>query len=118
MNDVTQRFLIIYEYLKKTGIISNPTKFAQELNISSSLMTEIYKARTNAGMIPIHNLLIKYKVIDANWLLTGEGSMLKTPNKDTNTNYKELAEARLEIIGLKNEKIEQLNKEIKKLKGL
>ncbi|UUF13088.1 MULTISPECIES: hypothetical protein [Flavobacterium] len=117
MNDITKRFLIVYEYLKKADIISNPTKFALELKISTSLITEICKERTNAGMLPIHNLLVKYKDIDPNWLLTGTGSMLKVGDKNHNMNYKELAEARLEIIKLKNEKIDQLYNEIKKLKG-
>ncbi|WP_255669555.1 hypothetical protein [Flavobacterium soyae] len=44
--------------------------------------------------------------------------MLKNNTVEININYKELAEARLEIIDLKNEKIEWLNKEIKELKGL
>ncbi|CAC9975698.1 hypothetical protein [Flavobacterium panici] len=117
MNDATSRFLDVYEYLKAKKIIKNSREFANELNISTSLFTEISKKRTNAGMVPIQNLLIKYKDIDANWLLTGEGSMLKNNSIETNINYKELAEARLEIIELKDEKIEWLNKELNELKG-
>ncbi|MDQ6529823.1 hypothetical protein [Flavobacterium sp. LHD-85] len=119
MNDVTSRFLIIYEYLKETKIVSNTKHFATELNISTSLITEICKKRSNVGMVPISNLLARYKDIDANWLLTGEGSMLKSSSiTETNINYKELAEARLEIITLKDEKIEWLSKELKELKNL
>ena len=119
MNDVTSRFLIIYEYLKEAKVVSNIKSFATELNISTSLVTEICKKRTNAGMVPISNLLARYKDIDANWLLTGEGSMLKSSGStEANINYKELAEARLEIIALKDEKIEWLNKELKKKKDL
>lgn len=117
MNDITSRFLDVYQYLMKSKFIVNPKNFAQEINVSTSLITEICKMRTNAGITPIQNLLVKYKNIDANWLLTGEGSMLREGgNTETNTDYKELAEARLEIIELKNEKIERLNKEIKELK--
>lgn len=119
MNDVTSRFLMTYEYLKEAKVVSNIKSFAAELNISTSLVTEICKKRTNAGMVPISNLLARYKDIDANWLLTGEGSMLKrSGSPEVNINYKELAEARLEIINLKDEKIEWLNKELKKKKGL
>lgn len=119
MNDVTSRFLVVYEYLKEAKIVSNIKNFALEINISTSLVTEICKKRTNAGMVPISNLLARYKDIDANWLLTGEGSMLKrSGSPEVNINYKELAEARLEIINLKDEKIEWLNKELKKKKGL
>ncbi|SEO39693.1 hypothetical protein SAMN05444671_3337 [Flavobacterium sp. CF108] len=118
MNDATSRFLDVYEYLKTKKIVKNSRDFANELNISTSLFTEISKKRTNAGMIPIQNLIKKYKDIDANWLLTGEGSMIKNSSIEININYKELAEARLEIISLKDEKIEWLNKELKKKKGL
>ena len=119
MNDITSRFLDVYKYLMENKIVVNPKNFAQEINVSTSLITEICKIRTNAGITPIQNLLIKYKYIDANWLLTGEGSMLREGgNTETNTDYKELAEARLKIIELKDEKIEWLNKELKKKKDL
>lgn len=42
-------------------------------------MTEITKGRSNIGVIAIQNIVIKYG-ISAEWLLTGEGSMLKTDN--------------------------------------
>lgn len=116
MNDVTVRFIAIYDYFLQEKIISNSKNFAKELSISSSLFTEICKMRTNAGITPIQNLLNRYKDIDANWLLTGDGSMLKANNKEINLNYKELAEARLEIIDLKSEIIELLKKEITELK--
>lgn len=118
MNDITIRFLNIYEYLKGQKIVDNPKNFASEINISTSLFTEICKMRTNAGITPIQNLLIRYQEINANWLLTGEGTMLKKGSIEMNINYKELAEARLEIIAFKDEKIELLKKEIKELKGI
>ncbi|SHF80412.1 hypothetical protein [Flavobacterium defluvii] len=117
MNDITTRFLDTYKYLLAEKIIENPKNFANELNVSTSLITEICKKRTNAGITPIQNLLKRYNEIDANWLLTGEGSMLKANNTETNTNYKELADARLEIIDLKNEIIELLKRELTELKG-
>jgi hypothetical protein len=118
MNDVTSRFIDVYEYLKIKKIVANSKNFANELNISTSLFTEISKKRTNAGMVPIQNLLIKFNDIDANWLLTGSGSMLKNNSIEININYKELAEARLEIINLKDEKIEWLTKELERMKDL
>ncbi len=117
MNDITSRFLDVYKYLIENKIVRSLKAFAQEIDVSTSLITEICKMRTNAGITPIQNLLQKYSDIDANWLLTGEGSMLKAANDETNSNYKELAEARLEIIEMKNEKIKSLNKEITILKA-
>ena len=119
MNSVTIRFLETYEHLKKIKIVKNPTKFAEKINVSPSLITEICKKRTNAGITPIQNLVQQFNDIDANWLLTGRGSMFKIENtgSETNINYKELAEARLEIIEMKNDKIAILTKEIKELKS-
>ncbi|MBP1222843.1 hypothetical protein [Flavobacterium sp. 1355] len=119
MNSVTIRFLETYEHLKKTKIVKNPTAFAEKLNVSTSLITEICKKRTNAGITPIQNLVQQFNDIDANWLLTGRGSMLKTQNTESENdlNFKELAEARLEIIEMKNDKIATLTKEIKQLKA-
>lgn len=117
MNDITYRFIDVYGYFLQKKIVSNSKDFAKELSISTSLFTEICKMRTNAGITPIQNLLQRYHEIDANWLLTGEGSMLKNTEKETNIDYKELAEARLEIIDLKNEKIEMLNNKLKELKS-
>lgn len=116
MKDITIRFLSIYDHLKNTKTIKNPKEFALEIGVSTSLITEICKKRTDAGITPIQNLLKKFTYIDANWLLTGEGQMLKSSNTaleiNTNSNYKELAEAREEIIIMKNEKIAFLQKEI------
>lgn len=77
MNDITVRFLDTYEYLKKQNIVYTPKGFANELNVSTSLITEICKKRTNAGITPIQNLLNRFDEIDGNWLLTGKGSMIK-----------------------------------------
>ncbi len=116
MNDITSRFLDVYKYLMENKIVGSLKAFAHEIDVSTSLITEICKMRTNAGITPIQNLVLKYSDIDANWLLTGKGNMLKTSNDETNSNYKELAQARLEIIEMKNEKIKSLNKEISSLK--
>ena len=121
MNDITIRFLDTYEYLKKENIVYTPKGFANEINVSTSLITEICKKRTNAGITPIQNLIARFTDIDANWLLTGQGSMLKSsivPGVvvQDHINYKDLADARLETIeGLKF-KVSTLEKELVTLK--
>lgn len=120
MNDITIRFLAIYNYLKNEKLIFSPKAFANEIGVSNSLITEICKERTNAGIVPIQNLLLRYDIINAEWLLTGRGIMLKediTPIvSEIDTTYKDLADARLEIIeGLKF-KITTLEQELSKLK--
>jgi hypothetical protein len=125
MNDITIRFLETYEYLKKEKIVYTPKGFANEISVSTSLITEICKKRTNAGITPIRNLLERFKNIDGNWLLTGVGSMLKNDSNSESLelapdsmHYKDLADARLEIIeGLKY-KIVDLEKKVEELKEI
>lgn len=78
-NDITKRFLDTVSWLVKEKIAQDKKEVALNLDISTSLMTEITKGRSNIGVIPIQNIVIKYG-ISAEWLLTGEGSMLKTDN--------------------------------------
>jgi hypothetical protein len=116
MNDITIRFLEVYAYLKSELLVHTPKGFANEINVSTSLITEICKKRTNAGLTPIQNLLIRFEQIDADWLLTGKGSMLKIIKQVDQTNFKELAEARAEIIDGLKYKIASLDKELSELK--
>lgn len=77
MNEITSRFLDIYEWLKKEKLVHTPKGFANEIEVSTSLITEICKKRTNAGITPIQNLINRFPQINSGWLLTGQGSMLK-----------------------------------------
>ncbi|OXA83703.1 hypothetical protein B0A56_00865, partial [Flavobacterium columnare NBRC 100251 = ATCC 23463] len=105
MNDLTVRFLDVYEYLKKEKKVYTPKGFANEIEVSPSLITEICKKRTNAGITPIQNTLIRFEEIDANWLLTGKGEMLKV----TGEVIEEQAKSSL-VVELLNDKIKLLEK--------
>ena len=101
----------------------NDNKITVEAGISNGL---IGKARVRGALSQenISKILYKYPDLDANWLLTGQGSMLKSEVQtaakgldppDTG-HYKDLAAARLEIIeGLKF-KVATLEKELSELK--
>ena len=80
MNDITLRFLIAYEYLLEQKRIKNTRNFGIKLHVSNSLITEILKKRSNAGIVAIQNLLLNFNEIDADWLLRGNGEMLKSKN--------------------------------------
>lgn len=77
MNDITNRFLEVYEYLLTQKKIKSNSEFAKKLDISTSLMTEILKKRSNAGINPVQNIVKSFTEISAEWLLTGQGNMLK-----------------------------------------
>lgn len=116
MNDITIRFLEFYNYLKSENIVYSPKAFANEINVSTSLITEICKKRTNAGITPIQNTIVRYEELNPEWLITGKGEMLKKPLSIDNINYKELAESRKEIIDLLKEKLQNTEIELSELK--
>ncbi|WP_395074789.1 hypothetical protein [Flavobacterium sp.] len=80
MNDITTRFLTAYEYLLENKRIKNTRDFGIKLKVSNSLVTELCKARSNAGIVPVQNLLLYFDEINAKWLLTGQGDMINDPN--------------------------------------
>jgi repressor LexA len=82
MNDITIRFLEIYEWLKKENLVHTPKEFANEIQVSTSLITEICKKRTNAGITPIQNLINRFPQLNSNWLLTGGEEMLRQNGDD------------------------------------
>lgn len=116
MNDITIRFLEFYNYLKSKNIIHSPKAFANEINVSTSLITEICKERTNAGITPIQNTIARYEELNPEWLIIGKGQMLKKPLSSDNINFKELAESRKEIIDLLKEKLQNTQNELSELK--
>jgi len=77
LNDVTMRFSNTVSWLISNKKAQDKKEIAAILGISTSLMTEISKERSNVGVVPLQNIVIKYG-ISGDWLLTGEGSMLKS----------------------------------------
>ncbi|MEI7486457.1 MAG: LexA family transcriptional regulator [Chryseobacterium sp.] len=81
MNDITIRFLKVYNYLSSLGKTTSSADFAKIIDISSSMMNEILKGRSNAGINPIQKTVNEFPEINAEWLLTGKGEMLKTKSE-------------------------------------
>jgi len=75
MNDITTRFLETYRYLEKYNIVANRADFAKKIQISTSMMTEIFQARSNVGVKAIQNTVQQFKQINVEWLITGEGKI-------------------------------------------
>ena len=55
----------------------SPAKFADIIGVQRSSMSHILSGRNNPGFDFIHNLLIRFPHINADWLLTGRGKMIK-----------------------------------------
>lgn len=77
MNDITIRFLMFYDSLKKDGTLNSQKEYASRIGVSSSSLTEIFKKRTNVGMKIIQKTVLSFSEINAEWLITGNGEMLK-----------------------------------------
>ncbi len=138
MNSISARFKEALEYLISSGQVSNNKDFAAKIGISTSMITEICKGRSNVGSFALQNIVLAFPIINALWLLTGIGSMLlkseEQPQSTTkaqeqptvsatensiyyNMYKEEKAENRalIEEIGALKERIKQLEGELKKL---
>lgn len=86
MTDLTERFLEVYKALKKLNLVHTPSGLANHIGVSRALVTEIIKGRTEAGMKPVQKIVQEFKQINANWLLTGDGSMFLEQNEGLQLN--------------------------------
>gem|GEM_PF-5793953 len=82
-NEVSGRFIAAFEHLLKVNAIADKKDFALKLGISPSMVTEISKGRSAVGTTAIQNIVMLFN-ISGDWLLTGEGQMLRssTPKAD------------------------------------
>lgn len=99
MNDkynLSTRFIEAYNMLLKQNKVSDKKDFASKIGISSSMMTEISKGRSNVGTFAIQNIVTQFD-ISADWLLTGQGSMLRNDSNDVQTELKTDRDTQAEI---------------------
>lgn len=92
----------------------------KEINISNASLSKPFNNNTSIKTDTLEKFLKSYPDINPDWLLFGKGLMIKNNHNSeviqNNTNYKELAEARLDIIeGLKF-KITTLEKDLSEFK--
>lgn len=70
----------IYEYITSIGLTFN--KLAIELNISNSYFSKMYKNKGSIGSDIIEKILRIHTDLNADWLITGRGSMLLNDTKE------------------------------------
>jgi len=66
----------LYEYLKNKGI--RPTNFEREIGLSSGYLSVQRKRKADMGESILTKVSDNCQDLSMEWLLTGEGSMLKT----------------------------------------
>ena len=69
---INVRILQIIEFYSITRY-----KLSQDTGVSETVLLNLSKGKNKPSVDILHKILNKYKAIDANWLLTGEGNMLK-----------------------------------------
>ena len=74
------RFVEAVNYLLSNNMALNKTAICDTLRIKASKFSEILNYRMNVGT-DLVAMLSEFYAIDANWLLTGRGSMLKEDTK-------------------------------------
>ncbi|MCM0276796.1 LexA family transcriptional regulator [Bacteroides fragilis] len=90
MNDITKRFIEAYSYLSEESIVTGYKDFASKISVSTSMITEISKGRSNVGVTAIQNLVLSFPTISAEWLLTGKLPMLKGTIVNRSTKLREV----------------------------
>lgn len=74
--DINKRFVEAVNHLLSNNIVAGKGLISESLNIKASKFSEILNYRMNVGTDLVAMISDLYN-IDANWLLTGRGSMLK-----------------------------------------
>lgn len=77
-------------------------KFSSSIGASSSYLASIKSGNRSIGGDTLQNILITYQEIDAQWLMTGEGEMIKDGFKKPKTideMIEQKIEAKLKSIG-------------------
>lgn len=77
MKEITLRFIEVYNYLLDIKKVKNASDFAEKIGISTSLMNEILKGRSNVGIKPIQSTVNAFFGLSLDWLVKGEGKMTK-----------------------------------------
>ena len=79
----------LLKFLNKEQLSS--ARFAEVIGVQPSSISHILSGRNNPGFDFIHKILTNYPSINAEWLITGKGAMLKEDNRQGNLFFDEFA---------------------------
>lgn len=76
-----QRFIDVINFLKSEGLVYNDVDFSQKVGKARSYVSEVKNGKRPISDIFVHSITEAFPIIQSDWLLTGEGSMLKSEAK-------------------------------------
>ena len=79
--DINQRVKDIFFYLKENNKIKSKTEFAKYLGLLPQTLNGIFNNKQYFTTEHLSNLIKYFPELNAEWLLTGRGSMLKKRKK-------------------------------------
>lgn len=115
--------IVDYYYGRERGSFQ---KFADKLNVSRQAVTNLCTEGSSVGMTSVMKILDAFDLIDANWLLRGEGNMLRiATSNDTSASsddkvkdvayWKHVALSMSEEVTEKKDRIKELERELQRL---
>lgn len=78
------RLALFHEYLKKENKFGGRNVFERRIGKSEGYLSNAVKKRSEISSDLVANIVKEFPILNANWLLTGEGSMLKPENLESN----------------------------------
>lgn len=93
MNEISERFRLAVEFVKRNGYAKNNASIARRLGVTNSTLT----MATNGTRVPTWDLVLDFcdaYPIDFRWIRTGAGAMI---NEDRETLLKKIAELEAEL---------------------
>lgn len=126
-NELSIRFKYAYDYLVSIDKVSGYKDFALKLGISTSMITEVFKGRSNVGTTALQSLVISFD-INGNWLFTGQGEMIIQKGADQLPSVEQFTSRNESIlytiykekdteVGTLKEEIGRLKEQIERLKN-
>lgn len=78
-----QRFRAVFEYLKKRRYVRNQQDFSERVDTDKATVSQIMNDRVKIPNIMLTKIDKAFPFISTDWLLTGEGEMLKATYTQT-----------------------------------
>lgn len=80
---MNKRLKFFIEHLKKCRVVHNYADFASEMGKTRSIISEMINDKRVVSEHFVQDIANKYPQLNKEWLLTGEGDMLKSDSSQT-----------------------------------